>query len=265
VCLRHEERGLLDRAGAVLGGSPVVLDGDGLLVHPLLAAPPVLSLWRAPTDNDVGAGAAARWRDWGLAAPVRKILGRTGTAVRAEYATGAGPVRHEQVFTPLGTHGVLVEETAVLPPGLTDVARVGSVFEAAGPVERAVWFGRGPWETYPDRASAPVGRHDAHVDALFTPYLRPQESGGRSGVRWFALTGPGLTVHLDQPRQVSVTRYRAADLAEAAHHDELVPLDRHVVHIDAAHRGLGTASCGPDTLPEYLVGPGTYRWSWTLC
>jgi beta-galactosidase len=37
-----------------------------------------------------------------------------------------------------------------------------------------------------------------------------------------------------------------------------------VVHLDAAHRGLGTASCGPDTLPEYLVGPGIYRWSWTL-
>ena len=37
-----------------------------------------------------------------------------------------------------------------------------------------------------------------------------------------------------------------------------------IVHLDAAHRGLGTASCGPDTLPEYLVGPGTYRWSWTL-
>jgi beta-galactosidase len=63
---------------------------------------------------------------------------------------------------------------------------------------------------------------------------------------------------------VSVTRYRAADLAAAAHHDELVPRDRHVVHLDAAHRGLGTASCGPDTLPAYLVGPGTYRWSWTL-
>ena len=37
-----------------------------------------------------------------------------------------------------------------------------------------------------------------------------------------------------------------------------------IVHLDAAHRGVGTASCGPDTLPGYLVGPGTYRWSWTL-
>ena len=37
-----------------------------------------------------------------------------------------------------------------------------------------------------------------------------------------------------------------------------------VVHIDAAHRGVGTASCGPDTLPQYLVGGGTYTFGWTV-
>jgi beta-galactosidase len=114
-----------------------------------------------------------------------------------------------------------------------------------------------------------VGHHRASVDALFTPYLRPQESGGRHGVRSFSLSssggGPGLTVRLDSPRQVSVVRHRAHDLDTAAHHDELTPRACPVVHIDAAHRGLGTASCGPDTLPPYLVGAGTYRWSWTLC
>jgi beta-galactosidase len=61
-----------------------------------------------------------------------------------------------------------------------------------------------------------------------------------------------------------VTSYRAEDLDAAAHHGELVRRPGAVVHLDAAHRGLGTASCGPDTLPQYLVGPGTYRWAWTL-
>ena len=81
------------------------------------------------------------------------------------------------------------------------------------------------------------------------------------------MSGPAgdLVVHLDEPRQVSVTRYRAEDLAAAAHHGELVPRPGVVVHLDAAHRGLGTASCGPDTLPPYLVTGGTYRWAWTLC
>ena len=106
------------------------------------------------------------------------------------------------------------------------------------------------------------------MDRLFTPYLRPQESGGRHGVRGFSLlsadAGGGLAVRLDLPRQVSVTRHRAVDLAAATHHDELVPRPRCVVHLDAAHRGLGTASCGPDTLPRYRLGAGTYRWSWSL-
>jgi beta-galactosidase len=50
----------------------------------------------------------------------------------------------------------------------------------------------------------------------------------------------------------------------AAHHDELAAQPLVIVHIDAAHRGLGTASCGPDTLPAYVVGAGTYRWMWSL-
>jgi hypothetical protein len=42
------------------------------------------------------------------------------------------------------------------------------------------------------------------------------------------------------------------------------PPSETIVHLDVAHRGLGTASCGPDTLPQYLVGPGTYKWSWSI-
>ncbi len=45
---------------------------------------------------------------------------------------------------------------------------------------------------------------------------------------------------------------------------ELHPRAETIVHLDAAHRGLGTASCGPDTLAPYVHGGGTYRWAWTL-
>ncbi|MER5177553.1 glycoside hydrolase family 2 TIM barrel-domain containing protein [Streptomyces sp. NPDC002896] len=248
------------------------IDTDGLLVHPLLTAAPVLSLWRAPTDNDLLGGVAQRWQELGLDRLVRKPVSAEGRADRVTvlgaYPTAAGTVEHEQVFSLLPDGGLLIEETAVLPDALTDVARVGTVFETVEGLDRMEWYGQGPWESYPDRrAGAPVGHHSSRVDALFTPYLRPQESGGRCGVRQFSLlseTGGGLSVRLDAPRQVSVTRYRAADLASAAHHDELVPLPRSVVHLDAAHRGLGTASCGPDTLPSYQVGPGVHRWAWVL-
>ncbi|WAU83919.1 DUF4981 domain-containing protein [Streptomyces sp. Qhu-G9] len=254
-----------------VSGPAVPLDDDALLVHPLLTAAPVLSLWRAPTDNDELGGMAARWRDWGLDALVRKVVDvrdeGSRAVVVAEYATGAGPVRHEQVFTPVAG-GLHVEESADLPEGLDDVARVGTVFETVAGLDVLDWYGQGPWESYPDRSTgAPVGHHSLAVDRLFTPYLRPQESGGRHGVRRFTLSAPdatGLTVELGTPGQVSVNRYRAEDLVAAAHHDELAPRPGCVVHLDAAHRGLGTASCGPDTSAGHLVAPGTHRWSWTL-
>ncbi|MFF4587258.1 glycoside hydrolase family 2 TIM barrel-domain containing protein [Streptomyces sp. NPDC001388] len=249
----------------------VEVDADGLLVHPLLTAGPTLSLWRAPTDNDELGGTASRWRAWGLDALVRTVVSvrRDGgtVTVLATYAGTTGVVRHRQVLTPV-EGGVRVDELAELPSEFEDVARVGSVFETVAGLDRLEWFGQGPWESYPDRSGgAPVGHHSLPVDELFTPYLRPQESGGRHGVRRFTLSGPdtpGLVVTPDEPRQVCVTRYRAEDLAAAAHHDELVPRAGCVVHLDAAHRGLGTASCGPDTFPSYLVAPGVHRWSWTL-
>lgn len=254
-----------------VGSGRVEIDSEGLLVHPLLSAAPALSLWRAPTDNDELGGMALRWRTWGLDALVRKPVSvhqeGDGVSVLAEYAGPTGVVRHRQEFTPV-EGGIRIDEQAELPAEFDDVARVGSVFETVPGLDLLEWFGQGPWESYPDRSGgAPVGHHRAGVDELFTPYLRPQESGGRHGVRHFTLSAPdatGLAVTLDEPRQVCVTRYRAEDLTAVTHHDELVPRAGCVVHVDAAHRGLGTASCGPDTFASYLVAPGVHRWSWTL-
>ncbi|MFG1679623.1 glycoside hydrolase family 2 TIM barrel-domain containing protein [Nonomuraea sp. NPDC049269] len=287
IRLRAEDRDLLTRAGTVhardtgagavhardsgIPWQPVEVDHDGLIAHPLLASPPMLSLWRAPTDNDRLGGHAARWAAQGLPELSRslvEVVRRDGRiTVRADYRTGAGiVVPHEQVLVPL-RDGLLIHELAILPGELDDVARVGVVWETVAGFDEVEWFGQGPWESYPDRCTgAPVGGYRARVDDLFTPYLRPQESGGRHAVRRFELrgSGRGIAVHLDEPGQVGITRFRAADLDAAAHHDELVRRERCVVHIDAAHRGLGTASCGPDTLPPYRIGPGAHRWSWIL-
>jgi beta-galactosidase len=260
-------------ASSPAAGARSLVDADGLLVHELLAAPPQLSIWRAPTDNDRIPGLAVAWERLGLADLTRTLstIEERGGAVvvRSAYRTAAGiEVPHEMVVTPLAGGAVRIDETAVIPDALPDLARVGTVLELAAGLDRVEWFGRGPHETYPDRRRAgSVGRWRATVDNLFTPYVRPQESGGRADVRWIALadaSGRGLRITLDVPRQVSASRYRAKDLAIATHHGELVPRPVAVIHLDAAHRGLGTASCGPDTLPEYLVGPGTYRWSWVL-
>ena len=262
--------------------APVQLDGSGELVHPLLSAPPRLCLWRAPTDNDRIGGMAGRWAAWGIDRLERVVVGIEradgATTVRTEAATGSGfIVAHEQRLTCLVGGGVLVEETAVIPDGLDDLARVGTVVETVPGLEQLEWFGLGPHETYPDRArSGLVGRWQSTVTDQHVPYIRPQERGGHAGVRWLRLAGAGpgagsgsdaaagLRIVLDRPRQVSVTHHRAADLDAATHDGELVARAETIVHLDAAHRGLGSASCGPDTLPGYLVRPGTHRWAWAL-
>ena len=252
-------------AGTLAAAGPVAVDDEGLLVHPLLARAPALSLWRAPTDND-RSGISDAWA--GLATLRRELIDvrRDGArvVVRARYGD---EIVHEQAVTPF-EGALLIEESVLVPASFADLPRVGSVFETVAGFDDLRWFGLGPWECYPDRHSgARVEEHSSTVDALFTPYVRPQESGGRHGVRWFRLAGPAgrLGVHLDTDRrQVSVTRHRAPDLDAARHHNELVPRAGCVVHVDAVHRGVGTASCGPDTLPDYLIGPGTYAWSWVL-
>lgn len=94
VCLPQVRLGDTESvaAPAPVAGPSAEVDDEGLLVHPMLAASPVLSLWRAPTDNDEIGGMAARWRDWGLDALVRKVVGveRDGArvTVRSEYETG---------------------------------------------------------------------------------------------------------------------------------------------------------------------------------
>ena len=254
------------------GGSPIELDADGYLIHPLLTAGPRLSLWRAPTDNDRFGGLAARWQSAGLAdlRPGPASIEREGASVivHREVEVGARRVAHRQTFTPLPDGGIQVAEEAVIPPGLDDLPRVGTVLELIPGLEQVEWFGIGPHETYPDRKrSGLVGRWRSTVGGLFTPYIRPQEAGGRADVRWIELrdeAGAGARLTMGAPMQVSATHHRASDLASATHAEDLVPRPEVVVHLDAAHRGLGTASCGPDTTEPYLLGPGTYRWEWTL-
>ena len=255
----------------VAGGPEIDAGGD--LVHGLLAAPPRLSLWRAPTDNDRIAGLSAQWREWGVADLARDAVTvrreADAVVVTADERTSAGiVVGHEQTFRAGPGGGVLVTETVRIPDELTDLARVGIVLETVPGMEQAEWFGRGPVETYPDRRRAgAVARYSSTVAELYVPYVRPQENGGRNAVHWIELSdggGRGFRLAFDRPCQVSATHFRAADLAAAKHDVELKPRPETIVHVDVAHRGLGTASCGPDTLPEYRVGPGTYRWSWLI-
>ena len=155
------------------------------------------------------------------------------------------------------------------PTRLSDLPRVGVTFALPAGFDRLRWFGRGPGENYPDRnAGSPLGVWEAAPDA--SPYLVPQEFGLRTDCRWFECidTTGGRTVRVDvvhpHALHVSATHHTAHDLYVATTETELRPRPELIVHLDVAHRGLGTASCGPDVLPQYRLAAGEYEFAYRL-
>jgi beta-galactosidase len=250
----------------------VPLDAEGNLALPAFAAAPSLALWRAPTDNDRIGGMAARWAGWGVANLRRTLesIDRAADAVtvRSIWTTGAGiEIPHTARFARDLQGPIRVDEAVDIPDVLADLPRVGTLLTFGAGHESLTWLGRGPHETYPDRKrGARIGRWASTVTDQLVPYVRPQENGGHADVHRLGLHGRagGARIELDRPRQVSALHVTAADLDAATHDTELRPRPETFVTIDAVHRGVGTASCGPDTLAPYVVPTGTHRWAWTI-
>jgi hypothetical protein len=146
---------------------------------------------------------------------------------------------------------------------LTDLPRAGLRFTIMEGFDKLEWLGLGPHETYPDRkAGARLGRFQSTVTDQFFPYIVPQETGHHTETRWFSLTnqaGKGLFIEsIGQPFGFSVLHFTPEDLTAAYHPHKLCPRKDITVLIDAAHRGLGTRSCGPDTLEKYRLSNKTY-------
>jgi beta-galactosidase len=269
--VRVAEPGALTEQSAPVAVTTVDLDDEGIVRHPLLASGPRLQLWRALTDNDKGIPGLQRLEATGLRDAVRTVeaVERDGetTLVRATYTSGAGHVvEHTQRVR--ASDGVLeFHETVVVPESLPDIPRVGIEFALVPGFEQVEWVGDGPHETYPDRRSSGLlGRWESTVDDLQTPYVRPQENAGRTGVTAASLSDGIRTAGLrfSAPVLFTASHHSVADLETTAHSWELPQRGETIVRADVAHRGLGTASVGPEPLPQFIVGPGTYEWSWSL-
>jgi beta-galactosidase len=203
------------------------------------------------------------------------VVVTTRGALRAPGVAAPVEVRRRVLVRTDGWSHVVV--TMRVPTELADPPRVGTEWVLPAELSLVEWFGDGPHECYPDRrSSTTVGRHRSTVEDMYEDYVVPQEHGHRTGVRWLALSGPGrgrrsvpgLLVVADPATGdgtfgMAVRRHRDAELWASTHTDELAaqvagraPVT--VLHLDAGQRGLGTASCGPDTLDRYRLAAGTH-------
>ena len=233
----------------------------------LIEKGPELCFWRAPTDNDQKDPKGVRkWKNQNLnqlearvadlkteseenfaVVKIRKILLAPNKTVRFQ-------VMH--IYRVLGNGDLLLSNFIYPAEDLDVLPKVGLKMHLAKNLNNVKWYGLGPYETYPDRkSSAIVDIYDMSVDELFEPYIKPQENGNRSEVRWVTMTDGenGLLFEGGELFNFSASFYRDKDLEHAAHLYELQKQDYIVFDFDHKQAGLGTAGCGPGVRPEYLV------------
>jgi beta-galactosidase len=253
--------------GAVFRGGALVSIG-GLEVES-----PLLDVWRAPVDNDRAFSRhplETGWRKLGLHRMQHRVddvaIEQDELVVRTRVAPAATSAGMLVAYRWTSDGARLHLRVEIEPDGGWDTVlpRLGvrlSLPQSLGGVE---WYGGGPGEAYPDtRRAARIGRFSAEVDALQTPYVFPQENGNRADVRWVTLTddnGAGLRVSGEPTLGFTARRWTTEDLDAARHAGELVARDRIWVTLDLAQTGVGTASCGPEALPQYVLhsGPATF-------
>jgi len=223
---------------------------------------PRLDIWRAPTDNDAwGPRLADKWRWHGLDRMKERQLSAVvegdSLVVRTRVAPAAADFALLTTYRWTGDEQRLRLDLAVEPEGEWPVVlpRLGLRFGLPATIDSVVWYGGGPGEAYPDsRQAARIGRFESTVDKIQTPYVMPQENGARIDVRWAELTdfsGLGLRVEGDPAFMLTTRRWTPEALDAARHTPDLSPGERVWVNVDLTQHGLGSASCGPKTLPQY--------------
>jgi hypothetical protein len=166
----------------------------------------------------------------------------------------------------VNANGEIWIETQLNPVGeLPVLPRIGYLLTLLPEFNEFWWYGRGSLETYPDRQHGMrMGIFHGKVEDQFFPYGRPQETGNKTSVRWAACVNPdgyGLLAYSPEPLNAGALHHTAQDLEAARHPIDLIRRAEIYFTLDFRHAGLGNASCGPGTLPQYKILPeaGTYR------
>lgn len=249
----------------------LALDGKELLATPI-----TLSLFRPATDNDNRDKNGARlWRKAGLDNLTQKVTslkeGKNTTTAAIELLNAKGQkVGTADFIYTLDKNGALKIRTTFQPDTaiVKSMARLGLTFRVADTYDQVSYLGRGDNETYADRGqSGKIGLYQTTPERMFHYYVTPQSTGNRTDVRWTKFTdrsGEGILVDSNRPFQFSIVPFSDVLLEKARHINELERDGLVTVHLDAEQAGVGTATCGPGVLPQYLVPLKKQSFEFTL-
>lgn len=242
------------------------------------------NFWRAPTDNDFGARLQSKLAVWRNPTIRLKSLNHrmqgeghaSETIVEAAYEMPEvkGKLYLTYRINVVGAVQVTQRLEAAQGEKVSDMFRFGMQLPMPSDYETVEYYGRGPHENYADRkTSAFLGIWRQSVDDQFYPYIRPQETGTKSDLRWWRLldaTQGGLQMLADVPFSASALHYTIESLDEGlykaqGHSAEIEPQPLTNVCIDMAQMGLACVnSWGAIALPPYRLPYKDYQFTFLM-
>ena len=240
----------------------------------------VPEFWRAPTDNDYGANLQNRFRTWyNPQMKVKEVTVVNGNSVVATFDMPDQKARLQMTYTLTAGGEVIVREhlTTEKDAKVSEMFRFGMDIEMPGQFDRVKYYGRGPVENYIDRNSSEfLGYYENEVAKEYFDYVRPQESGNHTDVRWFSVVdgeGRGLCFYGNAPIEASALPYTTSQLddgpskdkAWGRHSGDLIPSGKTSVHIQQRQMGLGCVnSWGAWPLEEYRLPYRDYDFTFAI-
>ncbi len=235
----------------------------------LLSSVPQPNFWHAPTSNERGWGMPFRDGQWLLASRYPRFdpgADNPAVATREDsidvtyaYVLPTTPAsRCTVAYRVFGTGRIEVTTTVHPGKGLPDMPEFGLLLTTDADLHHLRWYGEGPQECYLDRRrGARLGVYSSDVSRELTPYVRPQEAGSHTGVRWATVTddrGAGLRFDSPTGMEFSALPWTPFEVENATHPTELPPIQHTVLRPALMRRGVGgDDSWGAETHPEYRL------------
>jgi beta-galactosidase len=238
---------------------------------------PVPNFWRAYTDNDNGNKLQNRCAVWREASAQRRLVWMKATpsdhqvVVETEYTIPAAAGSRCMLSYTVKSDGEIVIREVLLPDrNLPEIPEISMILTLDKSYDYLMWYGKGPHENYWDRATgAKVGIYHGNVSEQMVPYLRPQECGNKTEVRWAAITdrnGKGLMIKGLPHVEVNALPYTPFEIEASDHHYKLPVSNSTVVRIAYRQMGVGgDDSWGAKTHPEFtLFANRQYEYSFSI-
>ena len=233
----------------------------------LLETGPAPNFWRAPNSNDYGNGMQNRCATWKDAGKNKSLVSinveqssnyKVNVVVNYSYPTSTQS--NGNIIYEIFGDGNIVLSSTLTPgsPHLPEIPEVGLMCNVPADFSNISWYGRGPNENYWDRKTGSnVGVYTSTVDSFFFPYIRPQETGNRTDVRWMTLTnnsGSGLMVVGMPEIEVNASQYTFDELESKKHPNELMKSNSIILRMNYHQMGVGgDDSWGAKPHPEFTM------------